>query len=363
MTNTSAGIFYDGLSSTPFQAVLAVGETDPCLHISVEKDGQATSFDWKLDSVHLEFSGSGRLLLSYSQDVPAKQLLEISDPAAIREMLQLLNKSGRVRWYNRLTRLGWKTYLIASLTTIAVLTAVYVFLLPGLAERAVLVIPVSVDYSIGEKAYEQFVSPEDIDSAKTARLQQFASAVDFGQERREIIPVVLNKKLVNAFALPDGHIIVYSGILDVIKTPEELAALLGHEYTHVAKRHMMKLLCRNIGGYILVSLALNDANSIMAVLADNAHNISGLSFSRHFEEEADQGAFDVLKANALPSDGMLHLLEALKKETKFNIPEFLSTHPLTTDRISFIQKKIKENPYVVSQKPMLQAYFDSLKGK
>jgi predicted Zn-dependent protease len=125
----------------------------------------------------------------------------------------------------------------------------------------------------------------------------------------------------------------------------------------------MKLLCRNIGGYILVSLALNDANSIMAVLADNAHNISGLSFSRHFEEEADQGAFDVLKANALPSDGMLHLLEALKKETKFNIPEFLSTHPLTTDRISFIQKKIKENPYVVSQKPMLQAYFDSLKGK
>ena len=58
-----------------------------------------------------------------------------------------------------------------------------------------------------------------------------------------------------------------------MKSYEELVALIGHEATHVNHRHGMKLLCRDLSGYLFVSAILGDANGIMAVITDNVNSL------------------------------------------------------------------------------------------
>ena len=75
-----------------------------------------------------------------------------------------------------------------------------------------------------------------------------------------------------------------------MKSYDQLVALLGHEVSHVNNRHSIKILTRNLAGYMMISLVFSDLNGIMSVLAENAQQLRSLSYSREFEEEADEQA-------------------------------------------------------------------------
>ena len=71
---------------------------------------------------------------------------------------------------------------------------------------------------------------------------------------------VINSETVNAFALPDGNVVVFTGIIDLMDDYDELAGLIGHEVAHVNNRHSMRMMCRNLAGYIFLSAVLSDVN-------------------------------------------------------------------------------------------------------
>ena len=115
-----------------------------------------------------------------------------------------------------------------------------------------------------------------LDIKKSKYLEQFAAELNLGNTKPIRFTVVKSDE-VNAFALPNGQIVVFTAILDDMKSSDELVALLGHEASHINNRHSTKMLCRNLAGYMIVSLLLSDVNGIMAVLADNAHQLHSLS--------------------------------------------------------------------------------------
>jgi predicted Zn-dependent protease len=154
---------------------------------------------------------------------------------------------------------------------------------------------------------------------------------------------------------------VFSGILKEMEDYDELVGLLGHEASHVNNRHSMKMLCRSLSGYLFVSVILGDANGIMATIGDNVNNFQSLSFSREFEHQADADGFKILIANKVNPQGMSNLFKRLQQHHSISIPEFLSSHPVTENRIDFINKMIKNQKNQQVTNPQLEKLFAKLK--
>ena len=165
----------------------------------------------------------------------------------------------------------------------------------------------------------------------------------------------------NAFALPDGHIVVYTGILNQMQHYDELVGLIAHEAIHVNNRHSMKMMCRNLSGYIFVSAVLSDVNGVMAIIGDNVHSLQSLSYSRQFEREADKEGFYLMKKNQVNPKGMTNLFNRLQANSDNLVPEFLSSHPITKERLNYITRLIKFNSYPVVEHPHLEELFKKLK--
>lgn len=200
-----------------------------------------------------------------------------------------------------------------------------------------------------------------LDTSGTWRLQAFANQLKLS-DRYAIRLTLVHSNIVNAYALPGGQVVVYSGILKKIKTPEALAALLAHESTHVNQRHSLRSLLRSGANGLLVSILFGDVTGISGALAGNVENLSGLRYSRSLEREADEQGMNLLRANSLPPEGMMQLMQTLEEEG--SIPEalsFLSSHPLTTQRIRAAQAYCKKYGKQGVVNNHLKALFHQLK--
>jgi predicted Zn-dependent protease len=113
---------------------------------------------------------------------------------------------------------------------------------------------------------------------------------------------------------------------------------------------------------MVVSLLFSDVNGVMAVLADNAQQLHSLSYSRSFEQEADEQGLKILMDNHVNPNGMVKLFEQLEEESKVSIPKIISSHPLTKERKENMQKIISEAVYDVKPNDKLISIFEHIKN-
>jgi beta-barrel assembly-enhancing protease len=203
---------------------------------------------------------------------------------------------------------------------------------------------------------------EEVDKAKTAHLQAFADQLKLSNNY-PIRVTLVKSNTVNAYALPGGHVVVYTGLLKRIKTPEALAALLAHECTHVNERHSLRSLLRSAASSIAIAVVFGDASGTASILASNADALNRLRYSRSLEEEADSKGMDLLVANGIPADGMKQLMQTLQQAEAGNpgMPSFLSSHPLTAERLQAAEKYIEQHPQKAERGKELQLIFERLR--
>ncbi len=230
--------------------------------------------------------------------------------------------------------------LIPAILTIA--AGIYFYLIPFVSTSFVSKMSSDKVISFGNYVFDIVSEDLEIDEAKSEKLQEFVDElkIDSG------FPIkiyVANSKVLNAFAISGGKIVIFSSLLEKIKTKEQLVALIGHEVSHIKNRHVLKSLSRNLSGAIFISILFSDVNGITTVLTENAHLFSQLSYTRELEKEADNFGLEIMKKNDLDMFGMVQLFEVLKKETPYDIPAYFSSHPLLKDRILNAQKIAKEN--------------------
>ncbi len=149
----------------------------------------------------------------------------------------------------------------------------------------------------------------------------------------------------NAFCLPGGKIVVYTGILPITRTDAGLAAVMGHEMAHATLRHGGQRVLREsltqtlLGGAALSlsDLAPHQQRTVMAALGAGAKYGAILPFGRAHESEADElGLLYMARAGYDPREAIA-FWHRMAAATKGQPPEFLSTHPSSGTRIERLQ--------------------------
>lgn len=158
---------------------------------------------------------------------------------------------------------------------------------------------------------------------------------------------ILEKDVINAFALPNGHLIIYTDLILNSENQEELAGVICHEIAHIELNHVMKKLVKEIGLSVLI--AMTTGNSGAEVIKEAAKTLSSSAFDRSLEKEADIKAVDYLvnaKLNPEPfADFLFKLSESNQETTKYLT--WISSHPDSKDRAEYIieYSKGKERNY------------------
>lgn len=353
MKTIALATYFDGKTSRPHQVDLEVSP-----HQNVSFYFENRRLIWTFDE--LLFEKTGDLLTLIRRDNLSVSL-NIADPEVAKSLYKFAKSSKNLSWYQNVLDLGAKFYLFAITATVVAIACFYIFVIPWASERVTELMPLSFDDELGNTSYQQIKSFSDINEKKSVELQNFASKIDFGTARKLNFKVI-NDPEINAFALPNGTVVVYTGLLSKIDNYEQLAALLGHEVTHIKQRHSTKTLARTLAGYLVVSLVIGDVNGVMTSLADNANQLNNLSFSRTFETDSDFGSYEILKKNKINPNGMYQLFITLKKNNSAAVPKILSSHPLTEERISFSKKLIRKNEYHYIHDMELQSSFTELKA-
>jgi len=346
--------YFDGQSSVSHQVVVSADEKIDELRLQYA-DGSSSI--WYADDLNFEQYGN-------CLEIRSKQflgaLLQIEDDPFSKQFLETMKRKNKIDVHHRIMNIGFPKIVGIAVTLLALIVAAYFWLLPPIAEKSAILLPESFDIALGNTFMRTFLDENKIDSAKTKILEQFAAKINF-ENTGPLHFVVVESDEINAFALPNGHVVVYSGILNKLQNLNELTALCAHESVHVNNRHSIKMLCRNLAGYFLVSLIFSDVNGIMAVVADNAQQLHSLSYSRKFEQEADEQGLKIMMNNHIDPNGMVELFALIEKEGKIAIPKIISTHPLTKERKENMQKIIAKSEYNVVPNNELDEIFKQLK--
>lgn len=172
---------------------------------------------------------------------------------------------------------------------------------------------------------------------------------------------VLDTPVVNAFAVPGGYVYVTRGILALMNSEAELAVVLGHELGHVNARHsvakLSQLMLAQLG--LGVAGAISETFAKLSGAASIGIQLLFLKFSRDDEREADTLGVEYSRKGGYNPGEMINFFASLERLGDLsggqNLPGFLSTHPLTSERIqnakdmlmeSDQQLKIEKNGYL-----------------
>ncbi len=148
---------------------------------------------------------------------------------------------------------------------------------------------------------------------------------------------VIKEETVNAWCMPGGKIVVYTGIIDSLKlTDGELAAVMGHEISHALKEHSREQARKQYiqqAGIAVVSQVAGISETGQAVLALGGQYGLTLPFSRECETEADNMGTELMARAGYDPHDAIKVWEKMNKLGGGSVPQILSTHPSNDNRI------------------------------
>ncbi len=164
--------------------------------------------------------------------------------------------------------------------------------------------------------------------------------------------LIENKKVKNAWCMPGGKIAVYTGMLDITKNDDGLAAVMGHEIAHAVAKHSVERASRgtllNVGTRILdvaTKGAVSNVNRTTGMNTVGLLSQIGIMnpFNRKQESEADYLGLIFASLSGYDIRETVKIWERMRDANKGKEPpEFMSTHPSSTNRINNITSWINE---------------------
>mgnify|MGYP000970368131 FL=1 len=216
-----------------------------------------------------------------------------------------------------------------------------------MVEWAVARIPIEWEQKLGETVYQDFLSKETVLKEGPA-----VSAVqEMTQRLTEKIPnnpykfqiSVVQSPVVNAFALPGGYVVVFTGLMTKAESGEEVAGVLSHELNHVLQRHGMERMVKMLGLSAVVGILLGDQQGLTGLAKQVGMELVTLKFGHAQETEADVTGIRLLSDARIAPDGMIRFFERLSEKDKERV-EVFSTHPMSAARAALLKAELAALP-------------------
>lgn len=157
---------------------------------------------------------------------------------------------------------------------------------------------------------------------------------------------VIDSPEINAWCMPGGRIVVYSGLVKKLKlTDDELAAILGHEIAHALREHARERTSQALAANLTLDIgaAVLGLNRSGRDLAGLLYQVGiGLPFSRLHEQEADQMGVELAARAGYDPYAAVRVWQKMSQIKQNQPPEFLSTHPSAQTRIQTLRKIAKK---------------------
>lgn len=220
-----------------------------------------------------------------------------------------------------------------------------------LVKLAVDRIPVEWERKLGESAYKDFLAHQEIMkegiavSAVEEMTSRLVEQIPNNPYRFEV--TVVKSDVVNAFALPGGYIVVFTGLMKKAESGEEVAGVLGHELNHVLQRHGLERIVKQLGLVAVVSIVLGDHQGLAGMMKQLGVELLTLKFGREQETEADMTGLQLLVRAKIDPSGMIRFFERLSEKDEGRM-EWLSTHPMSRGRAERLKAELAAMPKISS---------------
>lgn len=216
-----------------------------------------------------------------------------------------------------------------------------------LVELAVDRIPVEWEQKLGESAYKDFLAHQEIVkegvavSAVEEMTRRLVEQISNNPYKFEV--TVVKSDVVNAFALPGGYIVVFTGLMKKAESGEEVAGVMSHELNHVLQRHGLERIVKQLGLVAVVSIVIGDQQGVAALMKQLGVELFTLKFGREQETEADLTGLQLLHRAKIDPAGMIRFFERLSEKDEGRT-EWLSTHPMSSARAQRLKAELAAMP-------------------
>lgn len=222
------------------------------------------------------------------------------------------------------------------------------YIVRGIAKN----IPVEWEQKAGDAIFESIKAEKDFinDSLLNSEINNLGKLVTSTIEdtSQKFKFYLVHDTTLNAFALPGGHVVIHSGLINTSETPEEILGVLGHEIAHVTEKHHTRGLIAKAGLSVIISAFLGADSEIANLLVNAGSTLQSLKYDRDLETEADNKGLEYLRNAKIDPQGMITFFKKLEAQSNTSLGmeeslSFLSTHPATSERIKIMQERIEKD--------------------
>jgi predicted Zn-dependent protease len=243
-----------------------------------------------------------------------------------------------------------KLTVLAALGILGITAILYLWGIPALAALLAPRVPQAWEERLGEAVLEH-LAPADLRCTEPKMIQAVDRMVGrltapFQNVTYKVRVLVADLSVVNAVAVPGGTVVLFRGLVERTKSPEELAGVLAHELQHVFQRHGTRALIQHVSTGLLLAALTGDATGIATYGLESARLLGALRYSRQNEAEADAGGMRMLLEAGVDPAGMIGFFDTIRKES-IRVPagvKYLLSHPTTEERIETLKRLASASP-------------------
>jgi Zn-dependent protease with chaperone function len=348
---TFEGHYLDG--RTPVRRAVTVRVVGAGLDLTLE-DGATVR--WPLDEVRQTQGVYAGDPVRFERG-PAPETLLVDDPSVLVAIRDTVPDTGR-RFHDPRRRRARLGATIVALAVALVLSGVlYVWGIPAVSGIVARWVPVAWEDRVGALVVDQVVpvakrctdpAAQAVLDAVMRRLLAAAGPVPY-----RFHVVVADVPVVNALAAPGGHLVLFRGLLEQSRSPEELAGVLAHEIQHVLKRHSTRLILQHASTALVVAALLGDVSGLASVTIEGARVFGAMAYSRAHEAEADEAGLHLLLAARIDPAGLIGMFDDRRIEGPPGALRYFASHPPSAERAAALRRRAGTAPQAFT--PVLDA--------
>ncbi len=362
-----AAYYYDGTSARRYAVMLALLGDSLCIRSSTQDEFAAPlSFPFNEVSVSDRLGNTPR-----SISLPGGARCETRDNDAVDQWLKARGKQGQYRLLHKLeSRFGYA--VIALAITISCLWAAITVGAPTLSKFAAERLPPQTEEMLGGQVLatldKAIFSPSKLSPEKQKQVSATFNRINQTLQRKKPLQLVFRKGDsigANALALPSGTIVITDELVKLAENQDELFAVLAHEAGHVMHHHSLRGWLQDSIVVLIITGLTSDASSIGMLAAGLPTALVEAKYSREFENEADDYAYQKMVEQKVPLKNFAAILSRLEKsahakpaeknakqdagkssaktektdnnQEDSDVMEFMASHPATAERIKRFQ--------------------------